>query len=370
MGCCLARTTLWSREVCLQQWWQKSSYGSSSKSWNKGEDDTSSVEQHEPIVYFFFCRLQKKHGKKNMMMESSGEETYVNTQQLAHVVDVFPDELSDELDTPSKAFLDAFRLRTGEAVYATKSQDAGIETLDIREVKIVTYWSKDMNAVTERFCSEKKDEKVCNSHPLCQFNTDNGECTENQLKVIVKYVFTQLDNMYNYLTDEKNTTFDDDWNRIVDCWLWNGSIKTDIEDDYEKLEGIMTEVAKEEDYDLPDAYRNLLRSAYEIVQNMPPFEDDNNKPSDEYLLAKVLNIEQDELFDLPEDDGIWDVDRGDVVIVKSDGNKYRAISNPENSQFQAMKLFYTGIVQAKIEEDTSDSKKRKASAQGGRSTNV
>lgn len=295
---------------------------------------------------------------------------YVNTQQLQYVVDIFPD-LHNELDRPSKDFLDAFRLRTGEAVYATKSQDAGVETLDITEVEIVTYWSKDMNAVTERFCSGKND-KECDAHPLCQFNTNNNECTENQLKVIVKYVFTQLDKMYNYLNNDENTTFDEDWDRIVDCWLWNGTIKTDIEaEEYPELEGIMTEVADEQDYyELPDAYSNLLRSAYDIVQNMPSF-DDEDKPSDEYLLAKVLNIEQDELFDLPEDGGIWDVDRGDVVIVKKDGNKYRAISNLDNnSQFQAMKLFNTGIVQAKIKEDTSVSKKRKASAQGGRTRNV
>ena len=143
-----------------------------------------------------------------MMMESSRSSVdasvknvyfpYVNTQQLAYVVEVFP-ELKDQLDTPSADFLDAFRLRTGEAVYATKSQDAGIETLDIGEVEIVTYWSKDMNDVTERFCSGK-NEKKCNSHPLCQFNTNNGECTENQLQVIVEYVFTQLDNMFTYLT--------------------------------------------------------------------------------------------------------------------------------------------------------------------------
>ena len=294
---------------------------------------------------------------------------YVNTQQLAYVVEVFP-ELNDQLDTPSADFLDTFRLRTGEAVYATKSQDAGIEMLDIGEVEIVTYWSKDMNAVTERFCS-KKNEKECNLHPLCQFNND--ECTENQLKVIVKYVFTQLDKMFSYLNNNFEIEEENfNWDRIVECWLWNGTIKTNIEaEDYPKLEGIMTEVADEEDYELPDAYSNLLRSAYEIVQNMPSF-DDEDKPSDEYLLAKVLNIEQDELFDLPEDGGtgIWDVDKGDVVIVKKDGNKYRAISNLDNSQFQAMKLFNTGIVQAKIKEDTSVSKKRKASAQGGRSTNV
>jgi hypothetical protein len=184
--------------------------------------------------------------------------------------------------------------------------------------------------------------------------------------------------MYNYLTDDENTTFDDDWDRIVDCWLWNGTIKTDIEDDkYEKLENIMTEVAKEKEYyDLPPAYCHLLRSAYEIVENILLTTSEvlstgteGAGPSFEYLLAKVLNIEQDELFDLPEDGGtgIWDVDKGDVVIVKKDGNKYRAISNLDNSQFQAMKLFNTGIVQAKI---TSVSKKRKASAQGGRSTNV
>jgi len=295
---------------------------------------------------------------------------YVNTQQLAYVVEVFP-ELNDQLDTPSADFLDTFRLRTGEAVYATKSQDAGIEMLDIGEVEIVTYWSKDMNAVTTRFCLGKNDKDECDSHPLCRFRND--ECTENQLKVIVKYVFTQLDKMFSYLNNNFEIEEENfNWDRIVECWLWNGTIKTNIEaEDYPKLEGIMTEVADEEDYELPDAYSNLLRSAYEIVQNMPSF-DDEDKPSDEYLLAKVLNIEQDELFDLPEDGGtgIWDVDKGDVVIVKKDGNKYRAISNLDNSQFQAMKLFNTGIVQAKIKEDTSVSKKRKASAQGGRSTNV
>lgn len=314
-----------------------------------------------------------------MMMESSRSSVdasvenvyfpYVNTQQLAYVVNVFYDELSDELDEPSKDFLDAFRLRTGEAVYATKSQDAGIETLDIGEVAIVTYWSKDMNDVTERFCS-RKNEKECNPHPLCQFNTNNGECTENQLKVIVKYVFTQLDNMFSYLGIEE----EDRWDDIVKCWLWNGTIKTDIEaGKYDKLENIMTEVAEENNYDyLPDAYRHLLRSAYEIVENIllsPGTEEEEGAgPSFEYLLAKVLNIEQDELFNVRYA-GIWDVDRGDVVIVKSDGNKYRAISNPENSQFQAMKLFNTGIVQDK--SDTSVSKKRKASSQGGRkNTNV
>ena len=301
---------------------------------------------------------------------------YVNTQQLAYVVEVFP-ELKDQLDTPSADFLDAFRLRTGEAVYATKSQDAGIETLDIGEVEIVTYWSKDMNDVTERFCSGK-NEKKCNSHPLCQFNTNNGECTENQLQVIVEYVFTQLDNMFTYLEIEEEANFNR-WDDIVKCWLWNGTINTGIDvEKYEKLENIMTEVA-EENYDyLPDAYCHLLRSAYEIVENIllttsEVFEEEEGaRPSFEYLLAKVLNIEQDELFKLTVDDGIWNVDRGDVVIVKSDGDKYRAISNPdpENSQFQAMKLFNTGIVQAKIKEDTSVSKKRKASSQGGRNRNV
>jgi len=320
-------------------------------------------------------------GSSRSSVDASVENVYfpyVNTQQLAYVVEVFPNELKDQLDTPSADFLDTFRLRTGEAVYATKRQDAGIETLDIRKVEIVTYWSKDMNAVTERFCS-RKNEKECNLHPLCQFNTNNGECTENQLKVIVEYVFTQLENMYNYLTDDENTTFDDDWDRIVDCWLWNGTIKTDIEDDkYEKLENIMTEVAKEKEYDLPAAYCHLLRSAYEIVENILLSTSEvlstgteGAGPSFEYLLAKVLNIEQDELFNLPEDGGtgIWDVDRGDVVIVKKDGNKYRAISNLDNFQFQAMKLFNTGIVRDR--SDTSVSKKRKASSQGGRkNTNV
>lgn len=316
-----------------------------------------------------------------MMMESSTSSVdasvenvyfpYVNTQQLAYVVEVFPNELKDQLDTPSADFLDAFRLRTGEAVYSTKKQNDDVETLNIREVEIVTYWSKDMNAVTTRFCSGKDDEDVCNAHPLCQF--DDGECTENQLKVIVKYVFTQLDKMFSYLNDNFDEIKEDNfnWDNIVKCWLWNGSIKTNIEaEKYLELEGIMTEVAEEEDYDLPPAYSDLLRSAYEIVQNMPSFEDDNNKPSDEYLLAKVLNIEHDELFDLPDaGDSVWNVNNGDVVIVKKRGNKYRAISNPENSQFQAMKLFYTGIVRDR--SDTSVSKKRKASSQGGRkNTNV
>lgn len=335
-------------------------------------------------VYFFSVGT-KKNSKKKMMMESSrsAEDNryfpYVNTQQLQYVVDIFPD-LHNELDRPSADFLDAFRLRTGEAVYATKSQDAGIETLDMREVEIVTYWSKDMNAVTTRFCSGK-NEKKCNSHPLCQF--DNGQCTENQLKVIVEYVFTQLDNMFTYLEIEEEENFNR-WDDIVKCWLWNGMINTGIDvEKYVKLENIMTEVA-EENYDyLPDAYRHLLRSAYEIVENIllstsevfrtGTEEEEGAGPSFEYLLAKVLNIEQDELFDLPEDGGtgIWNVDRGDVVIVKSDGDKYRAISNPDNnSRFQAMKLFNTGIVQAKIKEDTSVSKKRKASSQGGRNRNV
>ena len=295
---------------------------------------------------------------------------YVNTQQLAYVVEVFP-ELNDQLDTPSGDFLDTFRLRTGEAVYSTKKQNDDVETLNIRDVEIVTYWSKDMNAVTTRFCSGKNDKDVCNAHPLCRFRND--KCTENQLKVIVEYVFTQLDNMFTYLDiEEKNFNR---WDDIVKCWLWNGIINPGIDvEKYEKLENVMTEVGKE-NYDyLPDAYSNLLRSAYEIVQNMPKyaFDDDEDKPSDEYLLAKVLNIEQDELFQLPDaGDSVWNVNNGDVVIVKSDGDKYRAISNlDDNSQFQAMKLFNTGIVQAKIKEDTSVSKKRKASSQGGRTRNV
>ena len=288
---------------------------------------------------------------------------YVNTQQLAHVVSLFPDALADELDTPSKDFLDAFRLRTGEAVYNTKSQDAEVETLDTKDVEIVTYWSKDMNDVTERFCNERQ-KNDCDSHPLCQFRND--ECTGNQLKVIVEYVFTQLDHIFDFLNDKDENSVFDQWDKIVECWLWNGTIKTDIEaTEYRELERIMTEVANDKNYELPDAYRNLLLSAYEIVQNMPSF-DDENKPSDEYLLAKVLNIEQDELFDLPGDDGVWNVDEGDVVIVrKTNGKKYRAISNPKNSKFDAMPLFNTGIVDAK-----TVSKKRKASSQGGRNTNV